>query len=701
MRHKIGKGVLLTAGFSLLLTCVFYLAHDGVLHNSRIIGWQAYTAIDLRPSQKLVTPITDAVNTTGPASQAQQFDDIFPLDFYAPLLPNPAPITEITVKSCLPLTKCQPKTSPAEDALLGKWVKVERSLSPAGQLGVSAGGILTNLFGSIEQRYLFYRKSRRRDVQNVVELKLVEQGQTPPSGGDDWHRIKDGLRSKVVRMMSGEKSLHLYYRTITPAQRDQAKLGFWKRDSNSPKDAITELDLVYGDNPPWPGFAAAGIVSDSHPAMASARVTLTYRRQPTRKPPLTPLTFKADGSFKILQLADLHFSVSPEPCRDFDPKDPRWAARGCLSKNDTLALVDSWLDTEKPDMVVLTGDQLNGQGTSWDPYSVLSLWTQPLIKRKIPYAVILGNHDSESGPLSRAELMQVIANMPYSYSSVGPAMVTGEGNYHLKLESPLADKGHVATLWFMDTGTHAEKDKWKPWTKPGYGYVHKDQIKWFEEKYAAIKEVLLPYKPDGAQDLPPQPWKRDKVWDAGDADSGRVLGRPPSVVFMHIPVPESMNPVDQGVLPKVVNPTQSSPEKGALIVGDRKETATYEGAQAQPGIFDLFTTLNSHSSSPSSSTPHYTSSSTTADQGNAGIRLVVHGHMHLNSDCRRVNNVWICFGGGSSLAGYGSPTVHRRARVIVLEDWASRIRTYHRISSPNPEEAGKRFDEFVLNYGDR
>ncbi len=80
------------------------------------------------------------------------------------------------------------------------------------------------------------------------------------------------------------------------------------------------------------------------------------------------------------------------------------------------------------------------------------------------------------------------------------------------------------------------------------------------------------------------------------------------------------------------------------------------------------------------------------------MRLVVHGHMHLNTDCRRVNNVWICFGGGTSLAGYGSAKVARRARVIVLEDWASRIRTYHRISSVDKEDAEKRWDEFVLNY---
>lgn len=688
MRHKIGKGVLLTAGFSVLLTCVFYLAHDGILHNSRIIGWQAYSIIDLRPvsSPSSTSPISDAVKgsadgSTLPSgsSDTSIYDDIFPLDIFAPTLPNPAPITEITVYSCLPLTKCQPPSTPTEDALLGKWVQVDRSLSPAGQLGASAKGMLNNLFSNIEQRFIFYRKSRRHDVQNVVELKLVEEGQTPPSGGDDWHRIKTGLRSKVVRLMAGEKAMHLYYRTASSTQLAQEKVGFWKEKRQGGMDPITELDLVYGDNPPWPSFESAGVISGSHSAIGSAQVSLSFRRKPMRKPALEPLTFKKDGTFKILQLADLHFSVSPEPCRDVDLKDPRWAERGCLSKNDTLALVDMWLDTEKPDMVVLTGDQLNGQKTSWDPRSVLSLYTAPLIARKIPYAVILGNHDSESGPLTREDQMQIIQNMPYSYSLNGPADLTGAGNYYLKINSPGVDKAHIATLWFMDTGSKAEKDKWKPWTKPGYGYIHKDQIQWFEQKYAQIKPTLLPYKPDGANDLGPQ-WRRDQVWES-DADQSQTLGRPPSVVFMHIPVPEAFSPVDKQPLPPITNPTFPNASRSELIVGDRQETATFEGAQAQPGIFDLFTSLNRQPTPPA-----------------AGVKMVVHGHMHLNSDCRRVNNVWICFGGGSSVAGYGSPRVQRRARVIVLEDWASKIRTYHRISSSEQTEAQKRWDEFVLNY---
>ncbi|PWY98331.1 Metallo-dependent phosphatase [Testicularia cyperi] len=628
---------------------------------------------------------SEAYSSNGTTQAGNVTDDgglrpTIPLDYYTPLLPNPAPITDITVELCFPLSTCSPKSTPEQDVLLGKWVRVERSLSPSGQKGASAGGMISSLFGSIEQRYLFYRRSLRDDVQRVVDIQLVEEGEQHPQG-DGWHRVEKDIRSKVMRMMSGQKSLRVYFRTVGGSSSGPEQDPFSERAiADSDLDAITELDLVYGDNPPWPGFEIAGVISTARPALGASRVSLAIRRKPQRRDPLEPLRFSADGSFKILQLADLHFSVNPEPCRGIDPSNPRWSGRDCLAKNDTLALIGEWLDTEKPDMVVLTGDQINGQGTSWDPRSVLPLYVTPLIHRKIPYAVILGNHDSESGPWSREEQMHVIQNLPYSYSMVGPAIITGDGNYYLKLQSPGTDRTHLATLWFMDTGARAEKQSWKPWLKPGYGYIHKDQIEWFERKYTAIPETLLPYHPDGTQDLGPQ-WRRHETWSA-NADQGQTMGRPPSIVFMHIPVPEAFNPLDKGSAISVSNPSASTPMSGAeaeMFVGSRAETATFEGGQSQPGIFDLFLSLNRPAGFPPSNL--------------SGVKLLVHGHMHLNADCRRVNNMWICFGGGSSFAGYGDKAVRRQARVIVLRNWAQSIETYHRVDGVNEP-----VDKFTLPY---
>jgi hypothetical protein len=35
------------------------------------------------------------------------------------------------------------------------------------------------------------------------------------------------------------------------------------------------------------------------------------------------------------------------------------------------------------------------------------------------------------------------------------------------------------------------------------------------------------------------------------------------------------------------------------------------------------------------------------------VKVTVHGHSHNTDDCRRVEGVWMCFGGGSSYSGYG------------------------------------------------
>jgi predicted phosphodiesterase len=51
------------------------------------------------------------------------------------------------------------------------------------------------------------------------------------------------------------------------------------------------------------------------------------------------------------------------------------------------------LDVEKPDLVILTGDQLHHD--ILDSQSALFKVVAPLIERSIPYAVVFGNHDDE------------------------------------------------------------------------------------------------------------------------------------------------------------------------------------------------------------------------------------------------------------------------------------------------------------------
>ena len=150
--------------------------------------------------------------------------------------------------------------------------------------------------------------------------------------------------------------------------------------------------------------------------------------QQTVPPRAPPLHFSRDGKFKILQIADLHFSVSQGRCRDVDFSP-------CTHSDDlTHSLLGRVIDEEKPDMVVFTGDQLNGQGTSWDSRSVLAKFAAAVTDKGIPWADVVGNHDDEDG-LSREDQNALMQGLPYSLVQRGPKDVHGVGNYLLKVYS--------------------------------------------------------------------------------------------------------------------------------------------------------------------------------------------------------------------------------------------------------------------------
>lgn len=67
---------------------------------------------------------------------------------------------------------------------------------------------------------------------------------------------------------------------------------------------------------------------------------------------LGKLVFKSDGTFKILHISDVHYEI---PALPFSCDDINLNENPCDNTNSTAFL--SWLiDTEKPDLVVHTGD---------------------------------------------------------------------------------------------------------------------------------------------------------------------------------------------------------------------------------------------------------------------------------------------------------------------------------------------------------
>ena len=204
-------------------------------------------------------------------------------------------------------------------------------------------------------------------------------------------------------------------------------------------------------------------------------------------PPRAPaLHFSKDGQFKILQVADLHFSVDHGACKDVQIDN-------CENADDlTLALMGQTLDLEKPDMVVFTGDQLNGQGTSWDPRAVMAKFAGPVIDRKIPWAAVFGNHDEEHSGMEKAKQVKWLQAMPYSLVEPGPSDIHGSGNYVLRVRSadacvdlrkPTTDrllthsndrsKTQLLTLYFLDSGAYSEGIwVWFNFVPTEYDWIH-------------------------------------------------------------------------------------------------------------------------------------------------------------------------------------------------------------------------------------
>jgi len=191
------------------------------------------------------------------------------------------------------------------------------------------------------------------------------------------------------------------------------------------------------------------------------------------------LKFNQNGKFKIVQFTDIHFQYDS------------------YRSDSALNLMKQVIRKEKPDLVVLTGDVVCSKNTvkAWKSLSKI------LIDAKVPWAVMLGNHDVEY-ELTGQQIMETIGELPYNLSVNGPKDVSGNGNYILKVQSSKSTET-AALLYCFDSHS-----SFKPETNTG-------TYQWFD--FSQIK------------------WYRDQSVKFTGQNSGNPL---PALAFFHIPFPE-------------------------------------------------------------------------------------------------------------------------------------------------------------------
>ena len=161
--------------------------------------------------------------------------------------------------------------------------------------------------------------------------------------------------------------------------------------------------------------------------------------------------FRADGTFKLLQFTDTHYIIG-------DPRSER-----------ALRAVEEMLDTEKPDLVIHTGDIVFGRPDGPSAEEIL----RPIALRGIPFAVALGNHDAQFGT-SREAMLELIRAIPGCVNTPVKEGLSGCSNDVITLNGP---DGVERVFYLFDSGDavilKGEEDQ------HCYDYIRYDQIGWY------------------------------------------------------------------------------------------------------------------------------------------------------------------------------------------------------------------------------
>lgn len=161
------------------------------------------------------------------------------------------------------------------------------------------------------------------------------------------------------------------------------------------------------------------------------------------------LQFK-NGKFRVLMIADTQ--------------------EGTKVSSDTLNLINASLDRAQPDFVIYSGDQIWGKrkfkGNKDEVKRILHELCEPVISRKIPFAICFGNHDRQVG-VSNSEQFEIYKSFDY-FIGESEDGIDGVGNQCLEIK----DGDDVKYLIYL-IDSHSN-------LKIGYDAVHENQIEWYK-----------------------------------------------------------------------------------------------------------------------------------------------------------------------------------------------------------------------------
>lgn len=318
----------------------------------------------------------------------------------------------------------------------------------------------------------------------------------------------------VLEHIWSEKPKNENYKTLT-LLNETLYLTYNHMDTSKAitSGAYMNIDVLFGEScvDPRPGYEVLRDIvfgeEDKQPMYLSVQKKNEHddevMKKSKEKNNIIPLKGKEQKQFKVLQIADIHYAVGKGKCRDPFPEEN--FAQKCEADLLTNEFIDKVLDIEKPNFVVFSGDQIMGDLCTEDSASCLLKVVDSLVKRKINYTLIWGNHDDE-GSLNREELSKFAETLPYScyqHNTLNGEKKLGFGNTILEFQNE--EEQSLMKLFMLDS----HKYSLKPKIYPGYDWIKEEQWEYLSKMNdddedsinLAFYHIPLPEYKDQALDI--------------------------------------------------------------------------------------------------------------------------------------------------------------------------------------------------------
>lgn len=200
---------------------------------------------------------------------------------------------------------------------------------------------------------------------------------------------------------------------------------------------------------------------------------------------------RTNGTFKVLMISDTHFTAEAD--------------------NTAHALIGKLIEMEKPDLLIVGGDCISGikdnQTAQQVRASIANVACVPESK-KIPWAIVFGNHDQEHAVktgLTKKDVLAMYAAYPSNRNGIWKEGISGAGNTHFLIWNSTRTQP-VSCLWLIDSGDAPPADLRLPKGMKTDDWIRTDQVFWY---WQTSRDLEREY--------------RQKV---------------PGIMFFHIPLPE-------------------------------------------------------------------------------------------------------------------------------------------------------------------